>query len=177
MSANDVESLDWLNSEYHYLKRSLAAGKKLLGFCLGAQLLARLKGAQVTSNSVTEIGWFPVTWQQRLLGEPLGKGLQGTFTSYHWHSETFAIPQGCRLIASSANCHNQGFTDGKQLLALQFHPEMTEQSVQDLIQHCADNLHPSNSVMPAAEMLQLADSLQAENQAALFQLLDNWLAL
>src|SRR5690606_12990510 len=70
MSANDEDELPWLVEEKRYIATAMAAGKKVLGICLGAQLLAAALGARVFPHSHREIGWFPIAATPRASSSP-----------------------------------------------------------------------------------------------------------
>src|SRR5690606_41979889 len=72
---------------------------------------------------------------------------------FHWHGETFTLPEGAHLLASSTGCRNQGFVWGERVMALQFHLEMTPQGAKDLIAHCGDELDGTRFIQHADSML------------------------
>lgn len=124
MRANDP--LPWIPQVLDLVRRAVDHGVPVLGHCLGAQLLARALGASVTANAVAEIGWHPV--QVRPGGEAWF-GDARSFLAFHWHGETFAIPEGARWIAQSVACAHQAFAMGPHL-GVQFHVEMTASMVE-----------------------------------------------
>jgi GMP synthase (glutamine-hydrolysing) len=123
MSAND--DLPYIRRELAILEAAVAAQRPVLGVCLGAQLLARALGARITRNPVKEIGWAPVCWTEAARQDPLFAGLPSPATVFHWHGETFDLPEGARLLASSDACENQAFRFGSTVYGLQFHVEVT----------------------------------------------------
>jgi GMP synthase-like glutamine amidotransferase len=131
MSANDDARLPWMKTEIAFLRDTIASGKKALGICLGAQLLARALGAEVTPNPCgKEIGWYPV---EAVCAHPLLPMDAGDkVTVFHWHGETFALPAKATHILRSSLCENQAFVWEKQVLALQCHPEATPDSIRAL---------------------------------------------
>ncbi|PZQ98349.1 MAG: amidotransferase, partial [Flavobacterium psychrophilum] len=118
--------------------------------CLGAQLIASALGARVQPNAQAEIGWFPV-WRAASVGE-------GCFVFpdrielLHWHGETFELPAGATLLASSEACPHQAFQLGRRVIGLQCHPEMTPAIVADLLDACADELRPGPWVQTPAQL-------------------------
>ena len=130
MSANDEARLEWLGPETALVREAIAAGKMVLGICLGAQIIAKALGARVYPGRIKEIGWFPV---QRTVGSPPVFDTPETFTPFHWHGETFDLPPGATLLASSKVTEAQAFAVGHQVLGLQFHMEATEESVRALV--------------------------------------------
>lgn len=113
----------FLADEARLLTARLAAGRPVLGFCLGAQLMARALGARVVANPAgKEIGWSELTLTEAGRASALA-GLAG-LPVLHWHGDTFELPDGATLLASTAITPNQAFSWGPAALALQFHPEV-----------------------------------------------------
>ena len=108
----------WLRDETATIAARLKAQKPTLGICLGAQLMARALGARVYPGPAKEIGWKPLSLMQDGLLAPLGD-----HPVLHWHGDTFDLPDGAVLLASTDICRNQAFSLGCHGLAFQFHPE------------------------------------------------------
>ena len=139
MGIYDNEQYPWLPIEKDFIKEAVAAAKPILGICLGAQLLADALGAAVEANGEKEIGWFPVSRKGSVSGE-LGLALPEVQTVFHWHGDTFALPEASKLLYSSSACKNQAFLYGDRIIGLQFHLEMTEKGRGLLIDNCRDEL-------------------------------------
>jgi GMP synthase (glutamine-hydrolysing) len=133
MSVNDNEILPWLKAEKEFIKSAIDNNKKVLGICLGAQLIANVLGAKVYQGKHKEIGWFSVTMSESALKTQLFSKFPSTFTTMHWHGETFDLPKNSTLIASSELTTNQGFIFNDKVVALQFHSEMNEQAINGMI--------------------------------------------
>ncbi len=131
MSAND--DLPYIRRELELMERAAEAGKPVLGVCLGAQLIARALGARVYKNAVKEIGWFPVTWTEAAARDTLLGGLSGPETVFHWHGETFDLPEGAQRLAGSEACLNQAFRWGSGIYGFQFHLEVTPEMIADWV--------------------------------------------
>ncbi|MFB3777426.1 MAG: type 1 glutamine amidotransferase [Bryobacteraceae bacterium] len=131
MSAND--DFPYIRREIDLIERAAAAGKPMLGICLGAQLIAKALGAGVYRNPVKEIGWYPIRWSQAASADPLLAGLSGADTVFHWHGETFDLPRGSELLASSERCRNQAFRWGGGAHGFQFHLEVTPEMIADWV--------------------------------------------
>lgn len=150
MGVTDEAICLWLADEKAFIKAVIDQDKPVLGICLGAQLIAAVLGAPVTQNQHREIGFFecrasvPLALNDRdgrsAFPGNLGRLFPETFTAFHWHGDTFAIPAGARHLASSEACNNQAFLYKDNVLALQFHLETTEESLRTLYKHCADEV-------------------------------------
>ncbi|SEO77555.1 GMP synthase (glutamine-hydrolysing) [Luteibacter sp. UNC138MFCol5.1] len=117
----DDDTYPFLRAEIDLIRRRLAAGKPILGVCLGAQLIASALGAKVYALGVKEIGFGPLTLTDAGRASPLAA--VGTAPVLHWHGDQFDIPEGMRHLASTPVGANQAFGDGKGVLGLQFHLE------------------------------------------------------
>ncbi|MBL8659328.1 MAG: glutamine amidotransferase [Rhodospirillales bacterium] len=114
----------FLVSELRLIEAQIAAGRRTLGICLGAQLIARSLGARVYPGPVKEIGWAPVRLSAAGQTSCL-RHLDGGVPVLHWHGDTFDLPPGAVRLASSAAYENQAFSRGPGTLAMQFHVEAT----------------------------------------------------
>jgi GMP synthase-like glutamine amidotransferase len=156
MSVNDENDLPWLKVEKQFVRSVIDAGKPVLGICLGAQMIANVMGASVYPNSKKEIGWFSIhsvdSKEQNLFRFP------GAAQVFHWHGETFDLPKGAHLLASSQACVNQAFQLGDNVIGLQFHLETTPESLNQITSHCGDEL-------VAGEFIQSADEMKKASQA------------
>ncbi len=153
MSANDEEKYSWMAGEKRFIAEAVAAGKTVLGICLGAQLIASALGARVYPNPEREIGWFPVTRSADPERVPLARALPEQFEAFHWHGETFDLPRGAIPLAQSAACKNQAFAVGNRVLGLQFHLETTPESAETLVKKCSEDLRPGPYVQDAERIL------------------------
>jgi GMP synthase-like glutamine amidotransferase len=134
MSVHDEASFPWLREEKAFLQQVLRAGKVTLAICLGAQLVAQALGGEVRRNPEPEIGYWTVRFSAKALLHPLLRGWPDKATVLHWHMDTFTVPPGAVRVGMSAGCAAQGFVWGDGIIGLQFHPEMTEEMVDNLIQ-------------------------------------------
>jgi GMP synthase (glutamine-hydrolysing) len=128
MSVND--GLEYLRREEDCIRSAVSRGVPVLGICLGAQLIARALGAPVRRNPAKEIGWFEVRFTAAAAEDRLFHGI-GEETFFHWHGETFDLPAGAELLASSDLCRNQAFRIGERVYGMQFHPEVTPEMIAD----------------------------------------------
>jgi GMP synthase-like glutamine amidotransferase len=129
MSVNDP--LPYLQFETQSISQAVKRNQPVLGICLGSQLIAKALGARVYPNRQKEIGWYDVNLTGGGQNDPLFNGLPRTNSLFHWHGETFDLPAGATLLASSELCRHQAFRIGNFTYALQFHLEVTPEMIAD----------------------------------------------
>lgn len=136
MSVND--DLPWIQPMLTLIRDALQRDIPLLGHCLGGQLISRALGATVSRNPVKEIGWGTV---ELVPGDEARKWLGNLdrFEAFHWHGETFTLPQQAVHLLSSQYCQNQAYAIGKHLV-FQCHVEMTADMVKAWCEAGADEL-------------------------------------
>ena len=125
MNVDEHEAFPWLAAEKTFIAEAIAAGKTVLGICLGAQLIARALGAKVTRNAHSEVGWHPVRLSRAGEASAAFAGFPQVFTPFHWHGDTFALPPGASLLMVSEACAHQAFCVGEKVVGIQFHLEVT----------------------------------------------------
>lgn len=159
----------WLLAEKALIRNAIEGHKQVVGICLGGQLSADALNAPVTRGDQVEIGWFDI---ERSPDFPTSVDLPQQLRVYHWHGDTFAIPDGAQRIACSAACPNQGFIYQNRVLAWQCHLETTPVSLNALIANCGDELTDGPTIMDAQTMeAEPAETYEAMQQV-LFGLLD-----
>jgi GMP synthase-like glutamine amidotransferase len=158
MSVNNEKDLPWLVSEKRFVAEAVSSGKAVLGICLGAQLIANALGGLVYPGPEKEIGWFSVHAEPR---SPDSFALPDSHTVFHWHGETFDLPPGARLLASSAACRNQAFQVGPRTIGLQFHLEITPGGADALITNCRHELTPQRFVQTEGQLRAVPDGAYA----------------
>jgi GMP synthase (glutamine-hydrolysing) len=121
IGAGDEETYPFLADELALVRHRLEVQRPLLGICLGAQLIARVLGAEVKPMGVKEIGFCPLTLTEEGKASPLNA--LGAVPVLHWHGDQFGIPPGATRLAYTEVCANQAFAMGRAVLGLQFHLE------------------------------------------------------
>ncbi len=153
MGIYDEARYPWLEAEKAFIKDAIAAEKTVLGICLGAQLIADALGAKVFKNRHREIGWFPIQRLPEAATTVLAKAIPEQTEAFHWHGDTFEIPQAATPLASSKACKNQAFILHDRVVGFQFHLETTREAAAALIENCRDELDSSPYVQSESEML------------------------
>lgn len=155
MSVNEEGFYPWLAPEKRFLREAIEAGRPVLGICLGAQLLASALGASVRPNPQPEIGWWPIVPVPSHSPSPFAPLFDDPIEAFHWHGETYDLPDGAVWLARSAACSQQAFSHGERVLGLQCHFETTPDAARMLIDQCGDALGPGRWIQPASELLRV----------------------
>jgi len=124
MSVNDESEHLWLVAEKALIARAVKAGIPFWGSCLGVQLLASSLGAQVREGGTPEVGVLPVYAAPAAAADPVFSGLAWPRPTLQWHSDTFDLPAGATLLATSPEYRNQAFRVGRVAYGVQFHVEV-----------------------------------------------------
>lgn len=174
MSVND--ELPWILSELNLIRAAVDADLPCIGHCLGGQLMSKALGGIVTRNPIKEIGWGRVAVAGGLsAGDWFGDTQE--FLSFHWHGETFSLPEGACALMSTQYCANQGFALGKHL-GMQCHVEMTEAMIRLWNRAWADEIigEPPVSVQTPAQMYEDIDVRVEKLHSVAGQLYTRWIA-
>jgi GMP synthase-like glutamine amidotransferase len=176
MGVHDLGEYPWLQEEKAFLRQVIAAAKPVLGVCLGAQLLADVLGAQVSANKEKEIGWFLVERASVASGRPIPEQLANVLplrqTVFHWHGDTFTLPEKAVRLYSSAACVNQAFVYEERVVGLQFHLETTPASAATLVENCRSELVPAAWIQKEEDILAASGDVFADINSWMVALLD-----
>ncbi|MBI4465484.1 MAG: gamma-glutamyl-gamma-aminobutyrate hydrolase family protein [Acidobacteria bacterium] len=157
MSVYEADRYPFLKEEMRLIRQATETGLPVLGICLGAQLIAGALGARVYPGPRKEIGWYPVevTDQQ----DDLTAVLPSRFMAFHWHGDTFDLPDGAVRLFRSDLYENQGFRWGKNVYAIQFHFEVNPGMIEDWLEDsgCQAELAAVPEVMPEMIRQQTAE--------------------
>lgn len=140
MSVNDADKYPYIRREIELVRDFAGKNKKVLGICLGAQIMAKAFGSRVYSGHGKEIGWYDIEMDSsgdkdcfmgKLARHPKTGEYLKRFKVFQWHGETFDIPEGGERLAKSELYPNQAFRYGDHAYAFQFHIEVKEDTVYD----------------------------------------------
>jgi len=132
MNIYQYRTWPWLRPERELIRSAMEQGKRVVGICLGAQLIADALGSRVFQNAEIELGWLPVTWTDE--ARAAFPDLPSTATVLHWHGDTFELPAGATRLAASRGCPEQGFMIRNKCLGLQFHLEVDPALVRQFVE-------------------------------------------
>ncbi|HYR95567.1 MAG TPA: gamma-glutamyl-gamma-aminobutyrate hydrolase family protein [Candidatus Binatus sp.] len=133
MAIYEAERHPFLATESALVERALAAGRPVLGICLGAQLIASVLGARVYAGERREVGWAPITLTDDGRDDPVFGVLDPTLTVFHMHGDTYELPADARNLARSPVYEQQAFRWGDLVYGLQFHLEFTDTIIGRLV--------------------------------------------
>jgi GMP synthase-like glutamine amidotransferase len=168
MSVND--DLPWITPTLELIRTAHAHSVPILGHCLGGQIIAKALGSSVGANPLKEIGWFPVRCRASF------PSLAEEIEVFHWHGETFTLPDGVQHLFESDACHNQGFRVGNTM-ALQFHAEMLADMVPVWANHYAEEIaKPTATVQGFDAMTRDLDQRIAQLHRVADAIYDVWSA-
>src|SRR5579862_1682436 len=157
MSANDPE----VAGELPVIEKALKRGSPILGICLGSQLIAKALGARVYRNRALEIGWEPVHFTEAAKTDSIFQGMPSPTVFFHWHGDTFDLPEGAERLAWSEKTPHQAYRYGSNVYGLQFHPEVTPEMIADW---CAQPVNCGDVATLAAPIDPLAHDQSAVAQ-------------
>jgi GMP synthase-like glutamine amidotransferase len=173
----DVNSpVGWMRQEEALIRRAAALSLPVMGICLGGQMIARAMGGQVSSDYRLEVGWHHVEPVAGAENQSWLQGLPPRLEVFQWHAHEFQIPPGATPLLSSRCTPCQAFAMGN-MLAMQFHLEVTAETVRSLTREYSGDMHKQSScVQQAGELChQLEERLDGLHRMADL-IYSNWLA-
>lgn len=153
MNVYEEDKYPWLVQEKKFIEQAIKKEKTVLGICLGSQLIADVLGAKVYRSPEQEIGWFPIELTSKAQLSPAFSVLPKQLAVFHWHGDTFELPNNAIRMAKSEGCENQAFVYGESVIGLQFHLEMTKEAVQAIIKNSASEIIEGKYIQKPDEML------------------------
>lgn len=137
VSVND--HLPWVEGELRLIRHAMEAGIPVMGVCFGAQLMSKALGGTISRGKGMEIGWHPL--ERTGIDSPDWlDSLPSRFEAFHWHADTFSLPDGANHLLRSDCFDHQGFSLGDLHLGMQFHLEMTREMVEQWVNRYGSDL-------------------------------------
>jgi GMP synthase (glutamine-hydrolysing) len=167
-SARQIDQYPYLKDEITLIRQAITIGKKVMGVCLGAQLIAESYGAKTEKSPHKEVGVFPLSLTDDGKADPFIKHLPEQFQSSHWHHDMPGIPPQAKILAQSSGCPRQIICFSPKVYGFQCHLELDPRRMQWLIQHCPEDLSPDRYV-------QEPDAILSQDYEAIHQHLDVFL--
>jgi len=141
-----------MSQEVELIQKAYKNNTPVLGVCLGAQLMSKALGGEVRPGDGVEVGWHEVQVLPQARKHPSFVHVPESFTVFQWHAHVFLPPPGAESMAISQCTDCQAYVIGKNL-ALQFHLEMTEAIIRDLIQKFGSDLQDNSDCVQSSEQI------------------------
>ena len=148
-ASSEYEKYPYLAAEVELIKSAIEQNKKILGICLGAQLISRAFDIPAVSSPYKEIGYFPIHMMPVAKSDPIFYDFDSSIPAFHWHGDMPGYSDDFAILASSPGCPRQIIRFSKFVYGLQCHFEITSDGVMDLLTHCAGDLKPGKFVQSA----------------------------
>ena len=142
----------WIAEEQDLIRKYAESDRRILGICLGAQILASALGATVQRNQQPELGWHEIRRTSRA-SSLANHGLPDQMTVFHWHQDTFDIPSGADRLYESSGCRNQAFSIDDRIFGLQFHLEADARTIRTFLAISTHRKLLGNGVQNKAEIM------------------------
>jgi GMP synthase (glutamine-hydrolysing) len=144
----------YLILEVALIKAALAGNTKVLGFCLGAQLIGEALGAKTAPSPEKEVGVYPITLTSEGQNDPLLKGLANSLPVIHWHNDMPGLTDGSAVLASSPGCPRQIIRYKSNAYAFQCHMEITLDGIRTMVEAVPEDLRPSRYTQSRQELFE-----------------------
>lgn len=169
MGVYEEDDHAWMPAEKAFIKKAIDDKKKVFGVCLGAQLIAEALGAKIARHTIKEIGWLPV---EKVTPHPLTAKLPPTFTTFHWHGDTFTLPKNAIHLFKTTGCAQQGFVYNDHVVGLQFHMEVKEDLLNGMTEHERAELIKADYVQTEEEVKLLMQQYISSQKKMMYDILD-----
>lgn len=130
MNSDQIDSYPNLITEVDIIREAVQRDLSVLGICLGAQLLAKALGGDVSRNSRREIGWCDVDLTDAGAADPVMTHFKRRQEVFQWHEDGIGLPDGAVRLAASEISPVQAFRYGEHAYGFQFHLEADESLIE-----------------------------------------------
>ncbi|MBI2792826.1 MAG: homoserine O-succinyltransferase [Gammaproteobacteria bacterium] len=149
----EIDKAPYLKDEITVIQRAIKNDKKILGFCLGAQLIGEALGAKTQKSPEKEVGVFPVFLTKAGVQDPLLQDFPSSFPVIHWHNDMPGETQHSQVLAYSEGCPRQIIKYSPKIYGFQCHMEITLEGMKTMIEACENDLQPSPFTQTAQELM------------------------
>ena len=160
-------------TEIQFIKRAIDQDKRVLGICLGAQLIGEALDARFEHSPHREIGVFDLTLTDAAKNDPFFSKLPHTFPCGHWHGDMPGLTQDAQILATSAGCPRQIVKYTPRVYGFQCHFEFTPEAIEGMIQNCGHELDAGKELPYIQSAQQLRKNGYADMNELLFKFLDS----
>lgn len=150
----EIKDAPYLADEIKLIQQALNEKKRIVGICLGAQLIGEALGAKTERSPNREIGAYPLELLQDAKYDPVFQQFPDKFNVMHWHNDMPGLPKGAALLAKSEGCPRQAFRYGDRVYGFQCHFELTKELVEGMIDHCMNDLKQGPYVRSIKDLLE-----------------------
>lgn len=149
----EIDKAPYLKNEIRMLSEALQQNKRIIGVCLGAQLIGEALGAKTERSPFREIGCYPLEILPEAKDDPIFGKLDQKVNVMHWHSDMPGMAAGAVLLAKSDGCPRQIYRYGDRVYGFQCHFELTKELVAEMTVHCPNDLATGKYIMTKDELM------------------------
>ncbi len=149
----EIDKAPYLKDEINMLSDALKLNKRIIGVCLGAQLISEALGARTERSPYREIGCYPLELLCDAKADPVFNQFQNNLDVMHWHSDMPGLPEGAVLLAKSEGCPRQIYRYGDRVYGFQCHFELTKELVLEMVKKCPNDLKAGKYIMMEQELM------------------------
>ncbi len=168
MNVDQETQFSWLSEEKALIEQAIEAKKKVVGLCLGSQLIAEVLGAKVGRMKYSEAGWQPMS----ILANEVAGTKTEKLAVFQWHSYCFENVPDAKEFAGNDAWRHQAYTYQQHVMAFQFHPETTAAWA---IECAEDKVLPKGEFCQTPEQIKSQLHLQKPLQVWFFNCLSHFL--
>lgn len=164
MGVYESDRFPWIIKELSFIRKAIEEQKAVIGICLGSQMVAAALGARVYLNNEPEIGFYPVYFNENAFIDPIFSCFDKENLVLHIHNDTFDLPEGAVLMASSEATRHQAFRFGEYVFAFQFHFETTIERTIEFMEKAMEGLTEGKWIQSKAECQQKMNICEYNNK-------------
>lgn len=153
----EMDKSPYLQDEIMLIKQAIDSNKRIIGVCLGAQLISEALGAKTERSPHREIGMHLLELLDDAKHDPVFSHFPAKFEVMHWHNDMPGIPEGAVLLAKSAGCPRQAYRYGDRIYGFQCHFEFTNDLLKGMIENCVGDLVEKGKYIQSVKEILEAD--------------------